>query len=59
METKEKNRKTYKKPQVNKVKLETEEAVLQACKTISGDTAGKLLAAKWCGNAGCKTELGS
>jgi len=59
METKEKNRKTYKKPQVNKVKLETEEAVLQACKTFSGDTGGKVLSAKFCGNAACKTEIGS
>jgi len=59
METKEKNRKTYKKPQVNKVKLETEEAVLQACKTFSGDTAGKVGAAKFCGNAACKTAIGS
>ena len=58
METKEKNRKTYKKPQVNKVKLETEEAVLQACKISSGAT-GKVLAAKWCGNAACKTAFGS
>jgi len=59
METKEKNRKTYKKPQVNKVKLETEEAVLQACKTFSGDTAGKATAGKYCGNTACKTEIGS
>jgi len=59
VETKEKNRKIYKKPQVNKVNLETEEAVLQACKTFSGDTAGKVGAGKWCGNAACKTEMGS
>jgi len=59
METKEKNRKTYKKPQVNKVKLETEEAVLQACKTFSGDTAGKATAGKFCGNAACKQTIGS
>ncbi|MDI6688094.1 MAG: hypothetical protein QME06_07745 [Desulfobacterales bacterium] len=32
MEVKEKNRKQYKKPQVNQVKLEVEEAVLAACK---------------------------
>ena len=33
MEKKEKNRKSYKKPQINKVNLVIEEAVLQACKT--------------------------
>ena len=59
MEIKEKIRKHYKKPQVNKVKLETEEAVLQACKTFSGDTAGKATAGKFCGNPACKTTIGS
>ena len=33
METKEKNRKNYIKPQINQVNLVIEEAVLQACKT--------------------------
>lgn len=36
METKEKNRKNYKKPQINQVNLIMEEAVLQACKTSQG-----------------------
>ncbi len=59
METKEKNRKNYKKPQVHKVKLEIDEAVLLGCKTFSGDTAGKATAAKFCGNSACKTDIGS
>ena len=37
METKDKNRKNYKKPQINQVKLEIDEAVLLACKVLSGD----------------------
>ncbi len=41
METKEKNRKNYKKPQINQVNLVIEEAVLQACKTSAGDAGGK------------------
>lgn len=36
MEPKEKNRKNYKKPQINQVNLVIEEAVLQACKTAEG-----------------------
>lgn len=36
METREKDRKNYKKPQVSQIKLEIEEAVLAACKN---DTA--------------------
>ena len=36
METKEKNRKNYKKPQINQVNLVIEEAVLQGCKTSAG-----------------------
>jgi len=40
METREKNRKQYKKPQVSQVKLEIEEAVLQACKA-SAEALGK------------------
>lgn len=59
METKEKARKTYKKPQINQVKLVIEEAVLQACKASYGDTAGKILAGKFCGNAACKDTFGS
>jgi len=38
LETKEKNRKNYKKPQINQVNLVIEEAVLQACKTAPGAT---------------------
>ncbi len=49
METKEKKRKNYKKPQINQVNLVIEEAVLQACKTIGGDTSGKK-------GAGCSVQ---
>jgi len=59
METKEKARKTYRKPQINQVKLVIEEAVLQACKTSYGDTAGKAGAGKFCGNSACKGTFGS
>ncbi len=37
MERKEKIRKTYKKPQVNQVKLVIEEAVLLGCKVAAGN----------------------
>jgi len=57
LETKEKNRKTYKKPQINQVNLVIEEAVLQACKTSAGDVAGKNT--KGCAIASCQFTLGS
>jgi len=56
LETKEKNRKNYKKPQINQVNLVIEEAVLQACKS-AGDTSAKKLAG--CGAHSCRTTLGS
>jgi hypothetical protein len=59
METKEKARKTYKKPQINQVKLVIEEAVLQACKASYGDTAGKSASGKFCGANACKLSYGS
>jgi len=54
MEAKEKNRKNYKKPQINQVNLIIEEAVLQACKT-GPLAAGKLL--DHCDHAGCKKSI--
>ena len=57
METKEKNRKNYQKPQINQVNLIIEEAVLQACKGSAGDAAGKKGAG--CAVAQCKTTIGS
>jgi len=57
MDTKEKIRKTYKKPQINEVKVVIEEAVLQGCKTAPGDTMGK--APRGCQFAACKTTFGS
>ena len=57
METKEKNRKNYKKPQINQVNLVIEEAVLQACKTSAGDAAGKK--GSGCSTAQCQFTLGS
>jgi len=59
METKEKERKHYKKPKINQVKLVIKEAVLSGCKTVYGDTAGKAAAAKFCGNSACKMEYAS
>ena len=57
METKEKNRKNYKKPQINQVNLVIEEAVLQACKTSGGDTNGKKGAG--CAVQQCRVTQGS
>jgi len=56
METKEKIRKCYKKPQVNRIKLVVDEAVLQGCKVAPGAPG----ATKWtCDFAACKTSFGS
>jgi len=52
-------RKHYQKPEIKQVKLVIDEAVLSGCKKFSGDTAGKAAAAKFCGNAACKTEYAS
>lgn len=52
MEKKVKNRKNYKKPQIDQVNLIIEEAVLQACKTGLG-AAGR--AGKNCDRAPCRT----
>jgi len=57
LETKEKNRKNYKKPQINQVNLVIEEAVLQACKTGAGATGA---GAKSCDHPTCaKSVYGS
>ena len=56
MEKKVKNRKNYKKPQINQVNLVIEEAVLQACKIATGAT-GKGF--KTCENVACKRDFGS
>lgn len=58
MTLKKNNRKYYKKPQVNQVKLEIGEAVLSACKTTQGATTGKQ-PGNYCGGSGCKLTLGS
>lgn len=57
METKEKNRKNYKKPQINQVNLVIEEAVLAGCKTTAGDAAGKNM--KGCATPSCQLTQGS
>ena len=57
MKTKERPRKSYKKPHLTHVKLQLEEAVLQPCKGFDGDSAGK--STKWCGHNGCKTTFGT
>lgn len=56
METKEKTRKTYKKPLINQVKLVIEEAVLQACKASSSDVAQ---ANKVCNHPKCASSYGT
>ena len=55
MTREEKVRKSYKKPQVHKVKLEIDEAVLLGCKVASGNP-GK--GTKHCGHPTC-VSLGS
>ncbi len=57
METKEKSRKNYKKPQINQVNLVIEEAVLQACKTNAGDMSSKKTSG--CASIRCSTTFGS
>ena len=57
MEKRRKTRRTYQKPQITRVRLEMEEAVLQACKATASDAAGK--GNKVCGHPGCKHTLGS
>ena len=52
-------KKKYCKPKIKKIKLFTDEAVLQPCKVFDGDPTGKAIANKWCGNNSCKIELGS
>ncbi len=54
METKEKNRKNYKKPQINQVNLVIEEAVLQACKTGPGQPGKR---GKNCDFSACKKSI--
>jgi hypothetical protein len=49
--------KPYRRPLVTQVKLEMEEAVLQACKANNSDRSGK--GNKVCGHPGCKKTLGS
>lgn len=58
MEKKGKIRKCYEKPQITQVKLEIEEAVLQACKTGPGSTDGKT-PGPGCGGSACQTIYGS
>jgi len=57
MATNSRAKKTYKKPSITEVKLEMEEAVLQACKVFDGDSQGKN--AKHCGTSSCKLTFGS
>jgi len=57
METKGKERKHYKKPEIKQVKLVIDEAVLTNCKTAAGDTSGKKGAG--CNVAQCRTTQGS
>ncbi len=47
----------YKKPKLNRIKLEIEEAVLTFCKTVQGDPSG--VGNKYCGHNQCKATFGS
>lgn len=57
MASEDKAKKTYNKPKITQVKLEMEEAVLQACKHFNGDSTGK--GNKTCGTNSCKLTFGS
>ena len=57
MKAKETIRRAYKKPQINRIKLEIEEAVLTGCKTSINPDAGR--GNKYCGHAQCKKTIGS
>lgn len=57
MTTQGRAKKIYKKPKITEVKLEMEEAVLQACKAFYGDSTGK--GNKECGTNSCKLTYGS
>lgn len=59
METKGKTRKHYKRPQVSRVKLEIEEAVLTACKSLAGFAKNKTPCKIGTGGGDCKTAYGS
>ena len=52
-----KGKKPYQKPQLERVKLVLDEAVLSACKTAGGDTDGKK--GGGCSIASCKYVIGS
>jgi hypothetical protein len=52
-----KSRKTYKKPQINHVKLVVDEAILAGCKIQAGSTTGP--SPKKCGHRDCNTIFGS
>lgn len=55
MKRNENERKPYKSPEVRKVTLVVEEAVLQACKTARSDRTGFFR----CGFALCRRTIGS
>lgn len=57
MEKRGKTRRTYQRPQITRVRLEMEEAVLQACKASPGAPDGR--GNKWCGHPQCKNTFGS
>ena len=50
-------KKKYFKPEIKKIKLFTDEAVLTGCKADVSDNSGKN--SKGCNFAGCKTTYGS
>ena len=50
-------KKTYKKPEIKKVKLFTGEAVMTGCKTSTGDGAGN--SGKGCAHPRCSKTIGS
>jgi hypothetical protein len=54
MDIKEKNRKQYKRPQINQVNLEIEEAVLANCKLDVGQPG---LGGRTCDHGACKKDI--
>ncbi len=54
MDTKEKVRKQYKKPNLSQVKLKIEESVLADCKTVAAEPAMASRNPALCTNNACK-----
>lgn len=53
----EKKKRSWQRPQLKKVKLNIDEAILGVCKRNSSDTIGRT--GRACSTSGCRATLGS